>query len=242
MAWYALRLEALRYPRASAFKPDALQDLSQLVLWLERTWLRALSEPDAVQLARHLDTTDSARWLTALHEYAQRQGCTRSKDVTEVMEWLLSSAAATQEIALEEHLLLDENTLRQAGVEPAAAPAGGEYDYDSDEFKGAVNALAKALGVPPSGEDHKATLLVCLTLLEGRLPLSGGGAAAPLSPADLPVGFDTGDKALNNAAAALRLLFISDLRELQTAINHLIASRTASSQGKMDTTKGRVGK
>lgn len=66
---------------------------------------------------------------------------------------------------------------------------------DSDEFKGAVHALAKALGVPPSGEDHKATLLVCLTLLEGRLPLTAGGAASPLSPADLPVGFDTGDKA-----------------------------------------------
>jgi len=214
------------------------------VLWLERTFLRSLTEADAAQLARQLETSDGARWLTVAHEYAQRQGCTRSKDVTEVMEWLLSSAAANYEIGLEGQLLLDEATLRDAGVEPSgAAPARSYDDYDSDELKGAVSALAKALGVP-TGDDQKATLLTCLSLMEGRLALTGqtGDSAAPLTGSDLPVGFDTGDKGLNAAAAALRLLFITDLRELQTAINHLIASRTASAQGKMDASKGRVGK
>jgi RLL motif-containing protein 1 len=40
----------------------------------------------------------------------------------------------------------------------------------------------------------------------------------------MPLGFDTGDQIINEAAKVLRLLYIQDLRTLQTKINETIVS------------------
>ena len=67
------------------------------------------------------------------------------------------------------------------------------------------------------------------------------GEPFPFKDADL--GFDTGDKDLNEAAKILRLLHIQDLRTLQTRINETIVSIQAiTANPKTDTRLGKVGR
>lgn len=56
------------------------------------------------------------------------------------------------------------------------------------------------------------------------------------------VGFNTGDKNVIEAGKILRLLFIQDLRRLQTDINECIVSvQKVTSNPKTDTKLGKVG-
>lgn len=41
---------------------------------------------------------------------------------------------------------------------------------------------------------------------------------------ELPLGFNTGDKDVDRAATVLRLLYISDMKQLQTTINDIIVA------------------
>ncbi len=58
-----------------------------------------------------------------------------------------------------------------------------------------------------------------------------------------PLGFDTGDPAVNEAAKILRLLHITELRSLQTKANEIIvAVQAITANPKTDIRLGRVGK
>jgi hypothetical protein len=67
------------------------------------------------------------------------------------------------------------------------------------------------------------------------------GKPFPLQEAD--PGFDTGDYVLNHAAKILRLLYIHNLRDLQTCINEcIVAVQNVTANPKTDTKLGKVGK
>lgn len=60
---------------------------------------------------------------------------------------------------------------------------------------------------------------------------------------DLDLGFDLNDPVLNKAAKVLRMLYIHNLRDLQTKGNELIvAVQTVTANPKTDTRLGKVGK
>lgn len=66
------------------------------------------------------------------------------------------------------------------------------------------------------------------------------GKPFPILEADL--GFDTGDYVMNQAAKVLRLLYIHDLRKLQTQINEcIVAVQGLTANPKTDTKLGKVG-
>lgn len=67
------------------------------------------------------------------------------------------------------------------------------------------------------------------------------GTPFPFQDADL--GFDMGDYVLNQAAKILRLLYIHDLRDLQTQINEcIVAVQSVTANPKTDTKLGQVGR
>ncbi|KAA0190050.1 hypothetical protein HAZT_HAZT004701 [Hyalella azteca] len=67
------------------------------------------------------------------------------------------------------------------------------------------------------------------------------GKAYPIFDADL--GFEMGDKRLNDAGKVLRLLYIQDLRKLQTSINEcIVATQTITANPKTDSRLGKVGR
>ena len=66
------------------------------------------------------------------------------------------------------------------------------------------------------------------------------GKAYPVMEADL--GFDTGDYVLNQALKVMRLLYIHDLRDLQTHGNEcIVAVQNLTANPKTDTKLGKVG-
>lgn len=67
------------------------------------------------------------------------------------------------------------------------------------------------------------------------------GTPFPFQEADS--GFDTGDSDLNEAAKILRLLYIHDLRNLQTQINEtIVAVQSVTANPKTDSKLGQVGR
>lgn len=60
---------------------------------------------------------------------------------------------------------------------------------------------------------------------------------------DLDLGFDLSDPVLNKAAKILRMLYIHNLRDLQTKANELIvAVQNVTANPKTDTKLGKVGR
>lgn len=56
------------------------------------------------------------------------------------------------------------------------------------------------------------------------------------------LGFDTGDYVMNQALKVMRLLYIHDVRELQTHINEcIVAVQNLTANPKTDTKLGKVG-
>ncbi|XP_049528988.1 RNA transcription, translation and transport factor protein-like [Dermacentor silvarum] len=90
---------------------------------------------------------------------------------------------------------------------------------------------------------------VC-ALIQERLSTTGQEAIKQRSKQGTPyplkessLGFDTGDPVLNQAAKVLRLLYVQDLRDLQTRINEaIVAVQTITANPKTDTRLGKVGR
>lgn len=124
---------------------------------------------------------------------------------------------------------------------------------DTDAFKIGVNSLAKLLRIPKHS-DHLITLQACSKLVCNKLnadAMKPNNNAVPakgkplnsLSVMTIAPGFNMSDKMLDNAAKGLSLLYIQDLRNLQTKINEtIVAVQSITADPKTDTKLGKVGK
>ncbi|KAJ8881666.1 hypothetical protein PR048_018152 [Dryococelus australis] len=121
-------------------------------------------------------------------------------------------------------------------------------DFESLDFKKGVNTLAQLLKVTPH-PDHLITLRAVSKVVRRRLSAEAlenpdsvivKGKPFPFQEADL--GFDMGDYVLNQASKILRLLYIHNLRDLQTHINEcIVAVQSVTANPKTDTKLGKVG-
>lgn len=109
--------------------------------------------------------------------------------------------------------------------------------------------MAKLLNIPQH-PDHLITLEACSIFIHKRLnpvavqnPNSVIAKGKPFPILETEVGFKMGDRVLNNAAKILSLLYIQDLRNLQTQINEAIVSvQSITANPKTDTKLGKVGR
>jgi len=122
-------------------------------------------------------------------------------------------------------------------------------DFSTPEFKAGVEKLADFLKINKH-PDHLITLQAICHYVSTRLNAKAIQNPALILPEgqafnfrDQSLGFDTGSSDLNDAAKILRLLYLNDLRELQTKINEAIVSvQTATANPKTDTRLGKVGR
>jgi len=126
-------------------------------------------------------------------------------------------------------------------------------DFASDDFKKGTEQLAEYLRVPLH-PNHLITLKAICKLIQTRYSADGRentltgkqtklAKVAPMKLNDLNLGFASGDKVLDKAMKVMRLLYINDLRQLQTAINSTIVKvQSVTANPKTDTTLGAVGR
>ncbi|KAJ8974968.1 hypothetical protein NQ317_004805 [Molorchus minor] len=121
-------------------------------------------------------------------------------------------------------------------------------DFRSKEFTDGINQLAKILKIV-SHPDPLITLSAVRKVVTERMSPQRvenpqkyilQGTPFPFKDADL--GIDLHDPVLNEAAKILRLIYIHDLRDLQTKANELIvAVQNVTANPKTDTRLGKVG-
>lgn len=259
--WVERRLAALGYPRGDhSFDVNDLQHLQALVAWLEDTKIRFLPVNDRQPLR-----DPSPNWLSTFKEYLQKLGCPHKvKEPFEgverltILDWILSHAIG---LAYRDNA---ESLSEQAQSFQDKSKPADTSDYSSPQFKEALAALANILQIPL--HDDPDTLLntiqktVRAKFSEPSLAALGIGndnnnnnnndsklsatyRDTSISDEKFPLGFDTGEKQVNTVATILRLLYIRDLRELQTNINDLIVAVQAFTANPVtNTLLGKVGR
>ena len=75
------------------------------------------------------------------------------------------------------------------------------------------------------------------------MDVHGSSSGENIDLSEFPLGFDTGDADVNKVATVLKMLYISDLRDLQNDLNGLISlGQEYTANPKTNTKLGKVGR
>jgi len=243
---FKFKLEALNYHAANDFDENDVKKVRTLVLWLEDHHIRLYKVEDR----EGLRDINSKVWPREYEKYCKDLNCPFTSEKTR-LDWLVRKAikfAYTDDEAKYQKQT-SENVRNIKNDAPVVTSSNilDNLDFESPEFKTGVDNLAKALKVTPHPSNHLLTLeaiskVIVRAAAEGN-PAGHNtkdGTPFPILEADL--GFDLGDYLLNQAAKVLRLLYIQDLRDLQTKINECVVTVQAiTANPKTDTKLGKVG-
>lgn len=221
-----------------------------MVVWLEDQKIRIYKIEDRAELRK----LESPHWMNSFHQYCTDVGLpiTLLSTPLEQIEWLLGHASR-----LEYADNVDQyksQTAEFVSSNQSSAPKVvstnplDNLNFDSPEFKKGVNSLAEKLKIRPH-PNHLTTLEACCKLISARLnedalahPEFVIPKGKPFPFLEIDNGFTLPDPVLNKAAKILNLLYIHDLRDLQTKINEaIVAVQTVTANPKTDTKLGKVG-
>eukprot|EP01043_Picozoa_sp_COSAG02_P058840 COSAG02_NODE_7392_length_3036_cov_94.353422_2_plen_243_part_00 len=238
---FTRKLHALKYP--GPVDVDDLQQFHAMVVWLEDKKIRALPKAERGPLR-----TLGKAWSTTLGGYLEELGCPHSLDVDDVAQrrivadWLLTEAVGL------EYLDNSARCSTRADADAAMAPGLRLIDYSHTEVQELVASLAQMLKIPAAETTAGTMVLVERTVREKLTPAglatfhASGGAARDESLEKFPQDFSTGNAAVDAGSKVLRLLYIDDLRRLQTAVNNVIVRAQAfTANPKTDAKLGKVG-
>lgn len=200
-----------------------------------------------------LRAIESETWPQAFDQYCKDVGCPVITTMPDKVEWLVGQAIRF-EYEDNQKLYQEVLTKKTDKKDQIAAPTVkstnplDNLDFDSKEFKDGVSALAKLLEIPEH-PNHLITLEACSKLVRKKLsptvvqnPSAFIPKGKPFPVLDFKFGSDFNDPILNKASKILYLLYIQDLRELQTKINEsLVSVQTITANPKTDTKLGKVG-
>ncbi len=133
-----------------------------------------------------------------------------------------------------------------------------EEEVITEAFQARVQALATRLGIPTdlggSGEMTTTTAtvlntlqavlsIITMRLSPAALEAAKEGEAAHLTLDDFVLPYSTQDPVVDRVARALTMLYVTDLRELQTDINDiLVSAQEFTANPKTNTALGKVGR
>eukprot|EP00002_Diphylleia_rotans_P017861 TRINITY_DN3465_c0_g3_i2.p1 TRINITY_DN3465_c0_g3~~TRINITY_DN3465_c0_g3_i2.p1 ORF type:complete len:262 (-),score=54.25 TRINITY_DN3465_c0_g3_i2:258-1043(-) len=249
------KLKILGFPRADEpfFANWNLSCLGTLVIWLEDEKIRAFDPKDRADLR----STKAPKWLQHIHEYFESTGCPYEppqkntlQDWFPIIEWIVHQAVTLE--------LKDRLKGKPAEIKEAPQQSQSSYsqsDIQDTKFAESVVALAKLLRVP-SDEIHDplVTLQCCCNIIVRKFSEASIQNAASISeqlqqitPTSIdqdkfPLGFETRDVLVNRAATLLRLMYINEMRSLQTYVNEMFEIlQEFTADPKADPKLGKVG-
>lgn len=228
-------LNILAYPRQIQVLDRS--EFIKCVIWLEDRKIRELEISE-----REVLRNDSSQYDVEVASYLTRLGCPvayNSQQLDETLTWLLSHAISVEYEDCADSCHNLENRM-DAICEQA------EMEADAEGLDAAVYNLGMLLKMERKEEEDIPTFLSRLNKFI-RLFLSHGPSSSPFADTvhiqDFPLGFDTGDKLVNQMSVVLRMLHLWDFRELQTDLNSLIAlGQEYTANPKTNTALGKVGR
>lgn len=244
------KLLALEYMNPDNLNVNDEKQFRDLIVWLEDQKIRHYKIEDRGEI-KGIDSKD---WPTVYKRYLGELNCPANpNERAAVVDWLLGLSVRFEygDNADKFKSETSGNVKNRQQVAPKIVNNNplDALDFQSSEFRDGVNNLAKLLNITPHPE-HLVTLKAVSKLIKTRLSADAlqnpgehvhQGKPYPIFEADL--GFDTGDYVLNNAGKALRLMYIHDLRDLQTKINEcIVAVQNITANPKTDTKLGKVGR
>lgn len=265
------RARAVGYDHWQTVGSDAGGRLRDLVAFLEHRVIR-LYKPEDREALCGADAATSAEWPAAFAAYLRELECpiapggTESSSEHDCVCWLLAHAVGLEYEDSAEQFNRGGGAARATSTDACggdAAPAAAVLSEAS--------RLAVALGVDPApflAAADAAGLRSLLQVLSSRVQLKlsesavraavSSGATArsgakdgaslgrvrppPPGPATFPLGFSTGDTALDESATILKMLYISDLRQYQTGVNRVLElAQEHTADPQTDVKLGKVG-
>jgi len=243
------KLSALDYHSAEKFDHSKQQEYRSLVIWLEDQKIRHFKIDDRAGLR---DISNSG-WPVSFQQYLASMACpVMGETPVEILDWLVGQAVKLEHAdnAGEYKKYTAEFVSQSRATQPKLVSNNplDNIDFNAPEFKAGVESLADYMKVTKH-PDHLITLQAICKLVSTRFNskaiqnpelVAPEGQAFPFRESDL--GFDTGEYVLNDAAKILRLLYIQDLRTLQTKINEsIVCVQAVTGNPKTDTRLGKVG-
>jgi len=229
------KLSVLGHPNPDRVDPSDEAQFRRLVVWLEDIKIRQCTIDERAPLRE----VEGPAWAQELSKYLARLACPLppTSPPLHLASWLLGLAVRLEFGERPQHFNPKKSPL------PPTSDSG-------PEFEAGVAALADLLQVPWHPSPH-LRLAAVTSLVTSRLSKEaredpttvipqGPSYSLATSPALLPAGTSKG---VELAAKVLRLLYIQDLRVLQTQINETIVSvQKVTANPKTDTRLGKVGR
>jgi RLL motif-containing protein 1 len=246
------KLSALNYPSAESFDADNQTEYRGLVLWLEDQKIRHYKIDDRAGLRQI--TSPDGDWEKEFQDYLTSLDCPMLNRKEEIIDWLMGIAVrfeyADNRDNYSKHATQYESM--NGGDKPKMVHSNplDNLDFSSPEFISGVNKLADFLHVPKH-PDHLITIQAVSSFVNSRLNQAALQDPSSVIPEGQPydlhaqkdLKMDSSDKDVGEATRILRLLYINDLRKLQTQINEAIVSvQTVTANPKTDTRLGKVGR
>lgn len=243
------KLKAIGYLEWDKVNGNNTEHFRKVVVWLEDQKIRHYT----IEKRNDLRNIKSDKWPEVFQKYCKDVNCPLTTNPLDQLEWLIRHAVNLEYTDNYKKLkqITESKKTKQESVQPSLKLTNplDNLDFNSKEFKDGVNAVAKLLNIPQHSS-HLVTLEACSKLVCNRL-----NAAAIANPdtvivkgkpfpiTDTKSGISLGDVVLDNTATYLTLLYIHDLRNLQTKINELIVSvQNVTANPKTNTKLGKVGK
>lgn len=222
---FKLKLTALGHPNPEVFNCEDEKEYRSVVLWLEDQKIRHYK----IEEREGLRNIDADTWKEAYDAY-QRDLVSPTADGTlnEQLNWILSYAIRLEyadNVVKYKNAKVEEH--KKAAPNVVSSNPLDNLDFSSPAFKAGVERVSTIAAVGPHS-DPKLRLAAIAKILK----------TAPHP--DLP---KTEANIVHQPADVLKLLFVQDLRNLQTKINEaLVAVQTVTADPRTDTKLGKVGR
>ncbi|KAK1123749.1 hypothetical protein K0M31_008444 [Melipona bicolor] len=245
------RLQALGYLEWKKVNINDPQHFRKVVLWLEDQKIRQYD----IQDRKDLRNIKSEYWPKAFAKYCKDVQCPIFDNDVDQLEWLIGCAIwleADNDIKqYSQNIKEMKLKMKQEASVPRLKSKNplDNLDFENNKFQEGVYCVAKLLRIPRHS-NHLVTLKACSKLVQRRLnseclrnPNSKIVRGKPFPIMNCDPGFQLKKTAVENAAKILALLYIQDIRNLQTKINEVIVRvQNITANPKTDTKLGKVGK
>ncbi|XP_068627891.1 RNA transcription, translation and transport factor protein [Battus philenor] len=223
---FKLKLTALGHPNPDSFNCEDIKEYRSVVLWLEDQKIRHYKIEDR----EGLRNIDGDSWNNAYDSY-QRDlvSPVTEGSPNEQLNWLLSYAVRLEfadNVTKYKNAKIEQP--KQAAPNVVSSNPLDNLNFSSPAFINGVERVSALTGVGPHSDPKLRLAAIAKVLKTSPHP-------------DIPKTEVT--TTIQQPADVLKLLFINDLRELQTKINEaLVAVQSVTADPRTDTTLGRVGR